>query len=73
MATEGVSKENNTMRYLYGVNDPINRMLITVLANCLCVLFSSDKRIEYSAHWILPSGGEDDVFETHPKFDLKNR
>lgn len=61
------------MRYLYGVNDPINRILISILANCLSALFSSDKRMEEKVHWITSPGGLDDVFETHPKLQIKNR
>lgn len=56
------------MRHLAGVNDPIHRMFIKLLVDCLSVLYVSHKaNIDY--HWLGPSS--DELPETDPRFKLR--
>ena len=61
------------MRFLYGIHDPLHRMLITLVASYLCALFPTEKRMTGTTRLALPSGGKENIFETNPRYKLKWR
>jgi hypothetical protein len=58
------------MYKMFGISDPIHKLVLTLVINALCAVFKDKPEIQ-PAHWITPQIDSDDdwnIFDTQPKF-----
>lgn len=58
------------MRHLANLNDPIHRMIIKLLVDCLAVLYVNYKeKAGRDYHWLAPNN--DEILETNPRYKIR--